>query len=186
MGQDALSDIRKRYKATWNFYMIMINATTLPNHSFWCSKTVFHIFSLFLKKLTKLNNPISCYYLKAKRCTIDSPPASPGKYLHIQLIYSLNSLNTSTNKWKTWIFHVSKSQTAWLWRRFTKNIWTQWGSHLMMSILMSHKYSQKVFLTNFDYLHMWCQNWKLTSICVNLIMSIYFCEPSLQSSSLTI
>ena len=33
---------------------------------------------------------------------------------------------------------MSKNQTPRLWRRFTKNKLTQWGSHILTSILMSH------------------------------------------------
>ena len=41
---------------------------------------------------------------------------------------------TECIKWETRICHVSKRQTAWLWRRFTKNNLTQWGSHIYNDI----------------------------------------------------
>ena len=72
---------------------------------------------------------------------------------------------------------MSKSQTHRLWRRFTKKI--EWGSHILMSILTSNMKVTKIFQKHF---HAHLEGFsspsyvtsKLTSICVNLIMWIYF------------
>ena len=85
---------------------------------------------------------------------------------------------------------MSKSQTHRLWRRFTKKI----NSHnevILTSILMSNMKVTKLFKNTF-YAHFesfWSPSYvmsKLTSICVNLIVWIYFfCEPPPWSMCLT-
>ena len=75
---------------------------------------------------------------------------------------------------------MSKSQTLGLWRRFTKKInshnevHTYWRQ-FWHQIWRSPKLSKNIFYAQFE--GFWSPSYvtsKLTSICVNLIMSIYF------------
>ena len=87
-------------------------------------------------------------------------------------------------QWGTYLTsfcQMSKNQTPRLWRRFTKkNKLTQWGSHILTSILTSHmmvtKNPQNVHRNYIFGQFCWPSYLmsKLTSISVNLIMSIYF------------
>ena len=79
---------------------------------------------------------------------------------------------------------MSKSQTHRLWRRFTKKInWHMRFTHIDVNFDIKYEGHQNCsktlsmhILRVFGDHHMWHQ--KLTSKCVNLIMSIYFfCEP---------
>ena len=152
----------------------MINFTTSPNHSFWDLETIFHKISPSLKKLLKLINPTQHYHFWTKICTRNSPQHLLDKYSstsHTQWICSLNSLNTSTSKWKAFDFSyiiMNKSciKKVKLWWRFTKKNLTQWGSYIIMSTSMWHmmviknpQNIRKYVLVNCDNFHMWHQNW---------------------------
>ena len=116
---------------------------------------------------------------------------------HIQWIYSLNSLNASTVKWKTFdsshitmnMSYIKKSNNSTM-EEINKGNLTQWGSHIMRSILMSHI----MVIKNPQNVHKIClQLVLMTFICdikIGIIMyephcvQLLFCEP-LYSSCLT-
>ena len=119
---------------TSNYDMIMINFTTLPNHSqsfILESRDYFsQNFTIFIKT-TELNYfySIQCHHFetkKWKKIYPGNPWVSNFSPLHITQICSLIYWNHPLPSERhslvilPWITHVSKSKTAWLWRRFTK------------------------------------------------------------------
>ena len=175
--------------------MIIISLTTLLNHS----KSLIVVFMDRMppffnecKKLLKSVNPTEYYHFQ-KRKVWEFHPYSPWVNIfllsHIHWIYSVNMVTKFTEYIHyqvndIWLIIlprrclVSKSQSASLWMRITKEI--TW--HNVVNFEATYDGHQKplkcsfnIFCVNFDVFHLWPQNlhyYVWTPLCL-----VYFCEP---------